>query len=200
MAAIRHRHFRSNVSGRATRFIQMESSVPRLELVELGPLTEHGWEDLRAGERDPFGAVGARLTWRPKDRHMALRAPDGRLVAAAGALVADVEVGGSERFQVVGVGSVIVTRSLRGGGLVSKVVDPLLRLAERMGPDRAMLFCRPELVSLYRRFGFGEIAAPVWADQPDGRIEMPMAAMWRRLRLRVGPWPPGRVDVLGLPF
>jgi hypothetical protein len=62
-----------------------------------------------------------------------------------------------------------------------------------------MLFCRPELVALYRGFGCEEIAAPVWADQPGGRIEMPLAAMWRPLR-DGAEWPSGRVDVRGLPF
>jgi hypothetical protein len=33
-------------------------------------------------------------------------------------------------------------------------------------PERAMLFCRPELVPVYERFGFIAIAAPIWVDQP----------------------------------
>jgi hypothetical protein len=68
-----------------------------------------------------------------------------------------------------------------------------------MGPDRAMIFCRPELVSLYERLAFAEITAPVWVSQPDGPIEMPMRAMWRALR-EGATWPPGRVDVQGQPF
>jgi hypothetical protein len=82
---------------------------------------------------------------------------------------------------------------------MTMVVEPLLRLAEELGPDRAMLFCRRDLVGLYRRVGFAQIEAPVWADQPDGRIEMPLPAMWRPLR-NGADWPPGRVDVHGLPF
>jgi predicted GNAT family N-acyltransferase len=171
-----------------------------MEVLELGPLTERDWDEVLDGEREPFGPEGARLTWRPKDRHIAVRAPDGRVVAVAGALVADVAVEGTGRFEVVGVGSVIVTRRLRGTGLMPHVFEPLLRLAERMGPDRAMLFCRPELVALYRRFAFAEITGPVYADQPDGQIEMSPAAMWRPLHAGVSEWPAGRVDVLGEPF
>jgi len=170
-----------------------------VELVELGALTEQDWAGLEDGEHEPFGPVGARLAWRPKDRHVGLRAPDGRLVAVAGAMVAAIEVEGAQGFEVVGVGSVIVTRSLRGRGLLSRLFEPLLALAEGLGPERAMLFCRPELVELYRRRGFIEIDAPVWVDQPGGRIEMPLAAMWRALR-DGAEWPPGRVDVRGLPF
>jgi hypothetical protein len=82
---------------------------------------------------------------------------------------------------------------------MSRLVQPVLALAQSMGPDRAMLFCRPELVALYRRLAFVEIAAPVWADQPQGRVQMPMPAMWRALREGAG-WPAGGVDVRGLPF
>jgi predicted GNAT family N-acyltransferase len=170
-----------------------------VELVELGTLTEQDWADLVDGEPEPFGSGGAELQWRPKTHHVGLRASEGQLVAAAGALVAGVAVERAGTFEVVGVGSVIVTRALRGRGLFWRVIDPLMQLATRLGPDRAMLFCRPALVELYGRLGFREIADPVWVHQPRGRIEMPMAAMWRPLR-EGGAWPPGRVDVDGLPF
>jgi predicted GNAT family N-acyltransferase len=171
-----------------------------VELVELGALSDEDWAELQDGEHEPFGPVGARLAWRPKDRHIGLRGPEGRLVAAAGAVIATVEVERAGSIDIVGLGSLIVTRSQRGSGLMSRVVEPLLRLAERMGPDRGMIFCRPDLVALYRRIAFIEITAPVWADQPEGRIEMPLAAMWRALRDDAAEWPPGRVDVHGLPF
>jgi predicted GNAT family N-acyltransferase len=170
-----------------------------VKLVELGALSDQDWAELLDGEHEPFGHVGAGLAWRPKDRHIGLRA-DGRLVAVAGAAIATVEVEHAGRFEVVGLGSLIVTRSQRGSGLMSRVVDPLLRLAESMGPDRGMIFCRPDLVPLYRRMAFVEITAPVWVDQPEGRIEIPLAAMWRALRDGAPEWPPGRVDVHGLPF
>jgi hypothetical protein len=170
-----------------------------MRMVELGPLSETDWAELTAGEPEPFGPIGATLEWRPKDRHLALRAPDGQLLAVGGAAVAAVEVGGSESFDVVGLGSLIVTRAQRGAGLMWSLVDPLLALAGEMGPDRAMLFCREELVALYRRLRFRRIAAPVRAEQPGGRIEIPLAAMWRPLRGRPR-WPAGTVELRGLPF
>jgi predicted N-acetyltransferase YhbS len=170
-----------------------------MELVELAELTERDWADLVAGEEEPFGPLGAELEWGDKDRNVALRAPDGRLMAAAGAVLVTVEVEGTGVLQVVGLGGLIVAHSMRGRGLMSKLVQPLLRMAESMGPDRAMIFCRPELVALYERLSFSEISAPVWADQPGGRVEMPLAAMWRALH-DAPTWPPGCVDVRGLPF
>ena len=102
-------------------------------------------------------------------------------------------------FQVVGVGGLIVTHEARGRGHMRTLVDALLAIAHELGPDRAVLFCRPELVDVYRRMQCAEVSAPVWVDQPEGRIEMPMRTMWRALREGVR-WPAGRVDVRGLPF
>lgn len=170
-----------------------------MEFVELDTLTEQDWADVVAGEREPFGPEGAELAWRVKDRHFALRAHDGRLVALAATVSVAVEIDGAGSFDVIGLGGVIVTPSERGRGLMSEVIEPVLSLAEGMGPECAMLFCRPELVAVYRRLAFAEITAPVWADQPAGPVEMPMHAMWRPLRAGAT-WPPGRVDVRGLPF
>jgi predicted GNAT family N-acyltransferase len=170
-----------------------------MELLELTNLTTIDWAELIAGEEQPWGAEGEALQWRAKDRHVGMRTPDGRMAAAGGAVIVEVDVDGADRFDVVGIGGVFVTRSLRGRGLTGRLLPMLLGIAETMGPDRAMLFCRPELVGLYGQHGFTEITAPVWADQPDGRIPMPMRAMWRALRPSAD-WPPGRVDVRGLPF
>lgn len=170
-----------------------------VELVELDAVTESYWAELVAGEHEPFGGVGEALAWRDKDRNIGLREPDGRLVAAAGAVLVDVEVASAPSFQVVGLGGLIVTRRARGRGLLRVLLDPLLAIAGEMGPDRAMLFCADGLVDLYRRHQCEEITSPVWADQPHGRIEMPLRAMWRPLR-EGARWPPGRVEVRGLPF
>ena len=170
-----------------------------MNLVELDAVAEPYWDELIAGEREPFGAVGETLAWREKERTIGLREPDGRLVAGAGAVLADVDVAPGRSFAVVGLGGLIVTREARGRGHMRTLVDALLAIAGEVGPDRVMLFCRPELVEVYRRMGCAQVSAPVWVDQPDGRVEMPMRTMWRPLREGVG-WPAGRVDLRGLPF
>jgi GNAT superfamily N-acetyltransferase len=171
-----------------------------MELVELGAMSASDWEILLAGEEDPFPPFGPDFEWLEKDRHIGLQDDDGRPIAVGGASVVDVEVEGAGAFEVVGVGSVVVTRARRGEGLMTRVFDALLELAAGMGPERAMLFCRPDLECLYTKWDFEAIDAPVWADQPGGRVEMPQTAMWRPLRDDVAGWPPGRVDVRGLPF
>ena len=170
-----------------------------MEVVELDAVAEPFWDELVAGEPEPWGGVGEALAWRSKDRHIGLREPGGRFVAAAGAVVAEVEVAPAATFPVVGLGGVIVTHEERGRGLARVLFEALLSVAREMGPERAMLFCRPELIGMYARMGCSELAGPVWADQPEGRIEMPMRAMWCPLQPQTA-WPPGRVDVRGLPF
>jgi predicted GNAT family N-acyltransferase len=170
-----------------------------MEFVELDELTAGDWARVVAGVHEPFGPEGGELAWREKERHFALRADDGRLLALAATVNVAIEVAGAQSFDVVGLGGVIVTRSERGSGLMAKVVQPVLSLARDMGPDHAMLFCRPVLAPVYGRLGFAEIAAAVWAEQPRGPVKMPIRAMWRALRAGAT-WPAGRVDVLGLPF
>jgi GNAT superfamily N-acetyltransferase len=170
-----------------------------MEQVTLSKLTENDWTALIDGERQPWGADGEGLQWGEKDTYLALRRADGRLVAVAGAVVTTVGPQHGSDFQVVGLGSLFITRAQRGAGLMARLVEPLLGIARELGPDRAMLFCNPGLVGLYRRLGFNEITAPVWVAQPHAEVQMPLRAMW--LALRAGAeWPAGAVHVRGLPF
>lgn len=169
-----------------------------VEFVELGALSLRDWVGLTARDREPFGPANAGLTFRPKEHHIGVRHADGRLVAVVGATVATVAVEGYGSFEVVGVGSLIVREEIRGRGLSKPLMDRVRALIDDLGPDRAMLFCGPDLVSLYTRRGYRLISAPVHADQPGGRIAVPMAAMWRPLR--PVEWPAGVVELRGLPF
>jgi GNAT superfamily N-acetyltransferase len=170
-----------------------------MELVELAALTDDDWTALIDGERQPWGADGEGLQWGEKDTYVALRDADGRLVAVAGAVVTTIAPQRGEDFQVVGLGSLFITRARRRAGLMERLVDPLLGIAHELGPDRAMLFCNPALVGRYRRLGFSEITAPVWVAQPHAEVQMPLRAMWLALRAGAA-WPAGAVHVRGLPF
>jgi predicted GNAT family N-acyltransferase len=170
-----------------------------MELVEFGRLTEELRAQLEGDEQDPWDA--ARITpmeWRRKEQHVGFRDEDGQLVASAGLLVADVEVGGTH-FQVVGVGGVIVNRDSRGLGLSLPLLEAALAKAATLGPDFALLFCHQDRMGLYRRFGFEEVGAVVLAQGPHGQVEMPMRTMWRALRPGAD-WPEGRVVLQGRPF
>lgn len=170
-----------------------------MQLIELGRLTDKQYAELVGDEEDPWDAGGSTLQWRPKDRHVALRADDGRLLAVAGLVVADVQFGGRQPAPVVGIGGVIVAAAHRGRGLGGRVISEVITRAEDLGHELAMLFCRPDRADLYRRHGFTEVAGPVLADQPDGVVEMPPLTMWRPLKDGAS-LPDGAVKVHGLPF
>lgn len=169
-----------------------------MELVELGPLSPAQQAELVGDEANPWGELGRDLEWQPKDHHVALLSPDGRLVAAAGWLVADVEVAG-QPIPVVGIGGVIVAARLRGQGLGRCVISEAIGRAEQLDPQLAMLFCQPDRVELYERHGFVQLQEPVRVQQPSGGVDMPMETMWRPQRPGAS-LPPGPVNLPGLPF
>lgn len=171
---------------------------PELELIEFGPLTDRARADVEGDESDPFDGAGNLLTFRPKQRHVALKGADGRLVASTGMLDLDVEVAG-RRFAVVGIGGVIVNARHRGRGLARRIVEAALEHAAGRGADFAILFCHEDRAGLYERLGFATIPPPVTVEQPGGSAEITERTMWRGLRLGVS-WPDGPVAVRSLPF
>src|ERR1700736_3620692 len=95
--------------------------------VELDALAEPYWEELVAGEREPWGGGGGEgLSWRDKTHNIGVRDDGGRLLAAGGAVLAEVRVGPQSPFHVAGLGGLIVTRSARGRGLARLLARHLL--------------------------------------------------------------------------
>lgn len=169
-----------------------------MEVIEFGRLTDAFRHELEGDEPDPFEARGNPLTYRPKDRHVALRDGGGQLVASTGMVVVEVEVE-QRRFPVVGLGGVIVNAQHRGRGLAREVLEAALAKAGDIGPDFALLFCHANRMGLYRKVGFTELDAPVTVKQSTGYANMRQRIMWRALR-EGAEWPPGLVLVHSLPF
>lgn len=171
-----------------------------MKLVELDRLTDAARAELYDGEVEPFGEDEPPLQWQPKSLYLALQGPDGRLVATAGLLVAELEGADRAIAPVVGIGGVIVTRRRRGEGLAKTVIDAALERAAALGPDKALLFCRPDRAGLYEKHGFAEVpGGPITVEQPGGAVAMPDVAMWRPLRAGAQ-LPPAPLRLRGLPF
>ncbi len=169
-----------------------------MRAIELKNVDSEQWRALQGEDPHPWGGEAEALAWVPKTDYVGIPGEGGELLAMAAVLVAEVTAG-EEAFPVAGVGGVIVRPDMRGHGLARLVVEAILEVAARLGPERAMLFCRQPLVAMYERFDFRTIDEPVTAAQPTGRVEMPLRAMWRPLRADAS-WPPGPVAVLGEPF
>ena len=170
-----------------------------MDLQTLDQMPPEVYSELRGDEDDPFDMRRLHpIVWSPKDSHVILRGDDGRPVATAGTVVADIEVS-LKRFAVVGLGGVLVKREHRGRGFARTVVTAALEQAASRGPDFATLFCLEDRVGLYLKLGFEPTGGPTTVDQPDGPIEVPMTMMWRAYRAEAV-WPDGPVTVLGLPY
>ncbi|GAA2117686.1 hypothetical protein GCM10009759_64350 [Kitasatospora saccharophila] len=159
-----------------------------------------GWPALQElGEsEDPFEVAAVGGSWRPKDRHFGVLL-DGRPVAHAGSVVAPVEAGG-RRFEVAGIGGVLVAPRWRGHGLARAVVAAALDAARADGLGYAMLFCLPDRAPLYAHLGWTALPGPVTAEQPAGPEAVRLGAMWTGLAPGAR-WPgDGTVRLHSLPF
>ncbi len=170
-----------------------------MEIVRFDALTVEDRARLEGDEPDPFDAAGITLAFRPKDDHIGIRDDAGALVASAGFLCAEVEVEGGERFDVFGIGGVIVAASHRGQGLARTVVTAALAEGVRLGAAYALLFCHEDRSGLYRKLDFTVLESPITVRQPAGTAILPQLAMWRRLTATRG-WPPGAAALQSLPF
>lgn len=168
------------------------------ELIEFGQLSPARRGELEGDEVDPWEAGQLGLEFRPKQRHIAVEDSNGTLLAAAGLVVAEAQVG-EARFPVVGLGGVIVRAPFRGRGLAREVVEAALNRARMLGPAFALLFCLESRVGLYRRLGFARIEAEVRVRQPGSNRVMPMCTMWQALRPDAV-WPHGELVLNSLPF
>ncbi|MFI6638664.1 GNAT family N-acetyltransferase [Streptomyces sp. NPDC050504] len=158
-------------------------------------------DEIFGGVTDPFGVADVGLTWQPKKEHFGIRWGD-RLVAHTGLLRLPVEVGGVAT-EVIGIGGVAVAPDVRGRGLARRVVAVALEHARTMGPEYALLFCRPPLVALYERLGWRPVdaaAGDVLVPQPENRtVVMPLHTMLRPLHDGAR-WPQGQLRLLDLPM
>ncbi|MER5935280.1 GNAT family N-acetyltransferase [Streptomyces sp. NPDC002054] len=166
-------------------------------VVRLAKYTKADLAEILGAGDDPFGVAHTGLTWLPKNVHFGIRR-EGRLVAHTGLLRLPLSVGGVES-EVMGVGGVAVAPDLRGQGLARRVVAAALDHARTMGPRHGLLFCRPPLVSLYRRLGWRPLTGDVQVEQPTGPVLMPLRTMWTPLH-EGADWPAGPVRLLSLPM
>jgi predicted N-acetyltransferase YhbS len=171
----------------------------QLQVVELARLSMRDWAQLVGGEHQPFGGTCAGFEFLAKDHHVGIRDDDGTLVAAGGWSRIEVEVDGYGRFEVIGLGALIVRHDQRGSGLATPIMQRIRECVDQTGVARRLLLCEPHLVELYTRWGYHLIEDPVWVQQPSGEVRWPLCAMWRAPDPAVT-WPAGVVRVQGLPF
>ncbi|MFK4068490.1 GNAT family N-acetyltransferase [Streptomyces sp. NPDC029674] len=170
--------------------------------VRLTRYTKADQDEILGDGEDPFGVAETGLAWLPKEEHFGIR-HEGRLVAHAGLRRLPLSVAGTD-LEVIGVGGVAVAPDVRGRGLARRVIAAALSHARTLGPDHALLFCRPPLVALYERLGWRPIDtgadAEVLVEQPGDRVvTMPLRTLVTPLREGTR-WPGGPVRLRSLPM
>jgi predicted N-acetyltransferase YhbS len=171
----------------------------QLQIVELGRLSMRDWAQLVEGEHEPFGGTCAGFEFHAKDHHIGIRDAEGALIAAGGWSRLEVDVDGHGRFEVIGVGALIVRHDRRGSGLATPIMQRIRERTAQTGIALRLLLCEPHLVELYARRDYRLIEDPVWVQQPSGPVRWPLCAMWRAAEPSAT-WPAGVVRIQGRPF
>lgn len=152
---------------------------------------------LSGGNQDPSGTDDYHLCWRAKDLHV-LVFHKRSLVSHVGLVKHSVRLG-EEDVPVAGIGGVLTHPDYRGCGLGQTA----MRRAEEhardvLGISFGMLFCRPEMQPWYEAQGWLRTEVPVWVEQPDGIIEMPLPTLVKCFANQN--WPPKAIQLRSCPW
>src|SRR5919201_374114 len=164
--------------------------------------------ELTAGERTALDGLRSEIDfgtppylWEPAEaRPWRFLVWDGeRLVSHVGVLQRTVRVGG-QPLHVAGVYSVMTRPCDRGRGYAGAALERAEAFMHQELPraEHGLLMCIDERLPFYRRLGWRRVADRVVFDQPAGRHVSEINTM--TLPLRGRDWPPGEVDLCGLPW
>jgi predicted GNAT family N-acyltransferase len=178
---------------------QPESSSSRqcLEVRVVDSYSAADRSGLAGGEKDPNQTAAYQLQWRPTEKHVFV-VKEGATVCHVGLVGQTVEVQGSPVY-VAGIGGVLARRECRGRGYCRIAMEAAEAFASsQMSVNFLLLFCRSALQSFYEHLGWSNIASPVWAEQAQGTVLLPLISMVKCLRAER--WPRGEVRLGSRPW
>jgi predicted GNAT family N-acyltransferase len=178
---------------------QPESSSPRepieVHIVECYSAADRS--DLAEGEKDPSETSVYQLQWRPTEKHV-LVVEGEKTVCHVGLVGQTVEVQGNH-VSIAGIGGVLARRGCRGRGYCRIAMEAAEAFAlNQKDVNFVLLFCRPALRSLYEHLGWAEVSSPVWVEQVQGNVLLPIFSMVKCLG--VEQWPKGEVRLQSRPW
>jgi GNAT superfamily N-acetyltransferase len=159
-------------------------------------------EKLRTSEIDHIAFSGTEddsgvQTW-ATSHWLMLGYADDLLVSIVGVLVRDVRVG-DQTVRLGGIGGVATLPEWRRMGLAGALLDESAGfMRDTLQVDFGFLICSEAKKPFYGRHGWIEMKAPVVFDQPGGKMSLNDTAMI--LPALKSSWPPGPVDLCGLPW
>ncbi len=169
-----------------------------MRVSERPDFSEADFDQIVDGEADPFETEGDEMVWATKTGHVALE-EDGRLIAHAGWVLADVLPESGPPVPAVGLGGVLVHRAYRRQGVGTRVVDEAVGRMSELGRPVALLFCRTDRRPFYERLGWRPVSSEVVVFQPKGPEIMPLETCWLPLSADAA-LPDTRLELPSLPF
>jgi hypothetical protein len=153
--------------------------------------------DLAGREKDPSETSVYRLEWRPTEKHVLVVA-GGRTVCHVGLVGQTVEVQGNP-ISIAGIGGVLTRHRSRGRGYCRIAMEAAEAIAlSQMAVDFILLFSSPAKQRLYEHLGWRKVSSPVWVEQVQGDILLPIVSMVKCLGAK--PWPEGEVRLGSRPW
>jgi hypothetical protein len=178
---------------------QAESSSSRecLEVQIVDSYSAADRSDLAGGEKDPSQTGAYQLQWRPTEKHVFV-VRDEATVCHVGLVGQTVEVQGNP-VSVAGIGGVLARRECRGHGYCRIAMEAAEAFASsQMGVNFLLLFCRPALQSFYEHLSWANVSSPVWVEQAQGNVLLPLVSMVKCLG--AARWPMGEVRLGSRPW
>ena len=106
---------------------------------------------------------------------------------------------GGQRLRVGGIGGVMTLAEWRHRGLASATLRCAAEFMRgKLRVESALLLCRDEVALVYAKLGWTEDQGPTTFEQPAGRATYPRRTMV--LIFGETTWPPGPIDLCGLPW
>ncbi|NPV09779.1 MAG: GNAT family N-acetyltransferase [Anaerolineae bacterium] len=163
---------------------------------ELTEAEQRAVEELGGGDLNVHPLL-AQLEWAPAHWRVLVRA-GGKVVSGLKLVEREVWVG-QRRVPVVGVGDVATLPAWRHRGLASLALARAGEFICHQSSARfGLLFCAGNLLGFYQRLGWRRVAGPTFVQAPWGKVRFPEETMI--LECGSEEWPPGEIDLEGLPW
>jgi GNAT superfamily N-acetyltransferase len=172
-------------------------NTPPIEIRLHTHITAEERQHLFGWGTDIYGDNHYHLEWRPRQWHAFVYAAD-NLVGHVGFIKHEVQVG-NQPVLVGGVGQVVTLPAGQRRGYARAALRwSAAFLCDELRAAFGLLFCVERMVPFYAGLGWQVVEAPVWIEQPTGRVISPMPVMVLPCQGQV--WPAGAVELNSLPW
>jgi aminoglycoside 2'-N-acetyltransferase I len=155
--------------------------------------------DHTLGAVRPFALPADTYSWNPPSWSALIKSGQ-RVVAHAGIIYRVLQVG-QLRVPVAGIGGVMTLPDWRRRGYARALLANATAFAAlQLWAPFAMVICPKEDSSFYQHLGWQVAEAPIWCEQPGGRIRLQNELALYLACQGDAEWPSGSIDLGGTPW